>query len=61
MRYDKPRGYALGGVVGGNSNTVSQGTLTPININIGGNTFGMTADRDVAEAMQRFFNSEGGY
>lgn len=49
--------FATGGEV---SNPSSKGDLQPININIGGKSFGMMTDRDIAEALQRHINSEGG-
>lgn len=60
MRYPKPTGYATGGFVGGGSNVSSPSMATPINLNVGGKSFGMTADRDIAEALQRFLENEGG-
>ena len=50
------KGYSQGGQVssGGESG------VQPINLNIGGNSFKMTSDRETAEALQRFLESEGG-
>lgn len=53
--------FATGGLVGSTtSSTVTAQQLTPINLNIGGQSFGVMSDRDVAEALQRYFGSEGG-
>lgn len=60
MRFPKIPGYADGGLVGGTSSSSTSPAQTPINLNIGGNSFGMLAPREVAEALQIFINSEGG-
>ncbi len=57
FKMPKIPGYAEGGLVGGASTPQN---LTPINLNIGGNTFGVMGEREVAEALQNFINSEAG-
>jgi len=47
------KGYQDGGLVGSTE-------MTPINLSVGGNSFGMMADSDVAMAIQRYVNSQGG-
>lgn len=49
--------FAKGGEVGG---ATSSGNIQPINLNIGGKSFKMMSDREVAESLQRFIDSEGG-
>ena len=55
MTMQKPQGYADGGVVGG-----SGSGLQPINLNIGGESFKVMSDRDVADALTRYISTEGG-
>lgn len=49
--------FATGGQVGG---AATQTELQPINLNIGGQSFKMMTDRDIAESLQRYIASEGG-
>jgi hypothetical protein len=62
LRVPKLPRYAEGGLVGGSSSGSSSASpaMTPINLNIGGQSFGVMSDADVAEALQRFINSQGG-
>jgi len=60
MSYPKPRGYAMGGVVGGAGNLTSPSDMSPINLNIGNQSFRMMGDRENTESLVRFIESEGG-
>jgi len=52
--------FADGGIVGNNSSGNSTSSLQPINLNIGGSKgFNMFADKDVAEALQRYLHVNG--
>jgi len=62
--------HAGGGVGGSNEmiphfssgGSVAAGSeLQPINLNFGGKTFQVMSDREVADALQRFIETEGGY
>lgn len=57
LRFGKVPAYAEGGYVGKAPQTSS---LQPINLHIGGNTFPTMADRDIAEALRRYIETEGG-
>ena len=57
MEMPKAQRFAEGGSVGGGSVAPA---LQPININIGGRSFSMMSDRQVAEALQRYLETEGG-
>ena len=60
MRFKLPK-FATGGFVGSTpSSTTASPQMTPINLTIGGQSFGVMSDRDVAEALQRYINTEGG-
>lgn len=63
MRFNLPKlpRYAEGGLVGaGSTSTQVSPGQTPINLNIGGKTFTTMADKDIAEAVMRHIDSEGG-
>lgn len=60
MKFSFPKGYATGGEVGRSSNTVTPTPLTPVNLHLGGNKFGMQAPQDVVDAVISYINSEGG-
>lgn len=58
MRMPKPQGYADGGIVSGGSSSGSQ--LRPLQLNIGGNSFGALIPSEVASALQIFIDEQGG-
>ena len=59
MQFAKPKGYATGGHVGSDSSDSSSG-LQPINLTIGGSSYSMFSDADVAEALVRNLKTTGG-
>jgi len=63
LKMPKLPGYADGGVVGGtaSSQTSVAAAQTPINLNIGGKTFKVMSDLEVAEALTRHINTQGGF
>ena len=63
FKMPKIKGYAEGGLVGGSSSTQTTITpaQTPINLNIGGQSFKVMSDLDVAEALTRHIDTQGGF
>lgn len=61
MNYQTPTPkFATGGLVGNKSSENSTSSLQPINLNVGGNKgFSMFADKEVAEALQRYLQANG--
>lgn len=53
-RMSMPRGFASGGLV-----TAGGGSRTPINLNIGGETFGLESDAATAQRVIRFARKKG--
>lgn len=58
MKIPKPKGYANGGLV--SSVQPQANTLRPLNLNIGGNSFGALIPSEVAGALQLFIDEQGG-
>jgi len=57
LKFPKLPGYANGGLVGASS---VPSALTPINLSIGGNSFSVMSDAEVAASLTRYINSQGG-
>jgi hypothetical protein len=58
-RFKRLPGYATGGMVK-TANTTAEFTPQPVVLNIGTQQFDLTADRTVAESLQRYIETEGG-